>query len=66
MLTRESPDRHVKAPSGPEQTLVAKALNEYGPRFIDFGNPVWKTQANALRRASYMKPKETKSFVANY
>ena len=44
-------------------TLESLTLEqEYGPRLIELGSPVWKTQADALERASYMRPPRITSF----
>lgn len=39
-----------------EDAFVREVLNDFGPQFLKFAGPVWKTQADALRRSSFMKP----------
>jgi 23S rRNA U2552 (ribose-2'-O)-methylase RlmE/FtsJ len=39
----------------PKEEVVTTFLQEFGPRLVELGSPIWETQANALKRASYVQ-----------
>lgn len=41
-------------PEQPSSEQVAQALEIYGRRFIEYGNPIWLAQAEGLSKASYI------------
>lgn len=42
----------VKQPE-PEEGYVMKVLQDFGPRLIELGRPLWKIQAEALAKTCY-------------
>jgi hypothetical protein len=39
----------------PSEEVVTAFLQEFGPRLVELGSPIWEMQANALKRASYVQ-----------
>lgn len=39
-----------------EDDFIQGVLSEFGPRFLELAGPVWKKQAKALRRLSFIRP----------